>query len=161
MVDPEKLERLSGVTIAYVQAQEELILQQGMPLSARQLEDAKLAGVREPDRVRILVVDRILPPENEELAEAARQAQIITTSSRAVTMGRGITLRADSWQDRELVLHQLVHVAQCERCGGLEPYVSRYLQDRGSCAEFTVGSLEDEARNLAREICSGNKKSQG
>ncbi len=156
MIDPEKIERLVGFTTAYVKAQEKLILEQGLPLSLKQVEDAKLAGVRETDRVRILVVDRILPPENEELAEAARQAQIITTTSRAVTMGHGIMLRADSWQDRELILHQLVHVAQCERCGGLETYVTQYLQDRGTCAEFTLGSLEDEARNLARKICTSS-----
>ncbi len=156
MIDPEKIERLVGFTTAYVKAQEKLILEQGLPLSLKQVEDAKLTGVRETDRVRILVVDRILPPENEELAEAARQAQIITTTSRAVTMGHGIMLRADSWQDRELILHQLVHVAQCERCGGLETYVTQYLQDRGTCAEFTLGSLEDEARNLARKICTSS-----
>ncbi len=155
MIDPEKLERLVGFTTAYVRAQEGLILKEGMPLSLKQVADAQLAGVRATDRVRILVVDRILPPENEELAEAARQAQIITTNSRAVTMGHGIMLRADSWQDRELILHQLVHVAQCERCGGSEAYVTQYLQDRGTCAEFTLGSLEDEARNLARKICTG------
>ncbi len=156
MVDPEKLERLVGFTSAYVKAQEELILKQGMPLSSRQVADAQLAGVRDTDGVRILVVDRILPPKNEELAEAARQAQIITSASRAVTTGHGIMLRADSWQDRELILHQLVHAAQCERCGDLETYVTQYLQDRGTCAEFTLGSLEDEARNLARKICSGS-----
>lgn len=156
MVDPEKLQRLLGIATAYVAAQEELILKQGMPLSERQVADARLAGVRNPEKVRILVVDRIQPPDNEELAEAARQAQVITTASRAVTMGHGILLRADSWQDRELLLHQLVHVAQCERCSDLQSYVIQYLQDRGNCAEFTVGSLEDEARNLARKICAGS-----
>ncbi len=156
MVDPEKLARLVGFTTAYVKAQEEVILKQGMPLSSKQVADAKLAGVQDTARVRILLVDRILAPENEELAEAARQAQIITTASRAVTMGHGIMLRANAWPDRELILHQLVHVAQCERCGGLEPYVTQYLQDRGTCADFTLGSMEDEARNLARKICAGD-----
>ena len=157
MVDPEKLERLLGLTTAYVKEQEELILKQGIPLSPRQVADARLAGVQDTARVRILVVDRILAPENEELAEAARHAQIITTASRAVTMGHGIIIRADRWQDRELILHQLVHVAQCERSGGMENFVAQYLSDRSSCAEFTLGSLEDEARNLAREICAGEE----
>jgi len=47
-----------------------------------------------------------------------------------------------------------VHVAQCERSGGLEAFVEQYLADRTTCADFTVGSLEDEARGLAREICN-------
>ena len=158
MVDPEKLERLSALTVAYVKAQEEIILQQGMPLSPRQVQDAQLAGVQDTARVRILIVDRILAPENEELAEAAAQAQVITHASRAVTMGHGIIIRADRWQDRELILHQLVHVAQCERFGGPEKYVPQYLSDRSTCADFSLGSLEDEARNLARNICAQAEK---
>jgi hypothetical protein len=71
-----------------------------------------------------------------------------------VAIGYGIIIRADAWRDRESLVHQLVHVAQCERCGGLEPYVHRYLRDRQSCPEFTVGAMEDEARGKAREICA-------
>jgi hypothetical protein len=131
-----------------------LILKYGAPLSARQSEDARLAGVQDPDRVRLLVVDRIPLPDNPALAEAARRAQIITDASRAIAIGHGIIIRADRWQDRELLLHQLVHVAQCERAGGLELFVEQYLNNRTTCADFSVGSLEDEARGRAREICA-------
>ncbi len=108
--------------------------------------------------MRVLPVDRMPLPGNLELAEAARRAQIITDASAAVTLGHGIMIRADRWRDRELMLHQLVHVAQCERCGGLEAFVEQYLTDRSTCADFTVGSLEDEARNLARQICAADAK---
>jgi hypothetical protein len=107
--------------------------------------------------VRVLVVDRIPLPDDEELAEAARRAQIITDASRGVAIGYGIIIRADSWQNRELLLHQLVHVAQCERSGSLESFVGEYLCDRRSSPDFSVGSLEDEARGLAREICAAEK----
>jgi hypothetical protein len=107
--------------------------------------------------VRVLVVDRIPLPDEPELAEAARGAQIITDASRGVALGHGIIIRADSWQNRELLLHQLVHVAQCERCGGLESFVAEYLSDRRSSPDFSVGSLEDEARGLAREICAADR----
>jgi hypothetical protein len=71
-----------------------------------------------------------------------------------VAIGYGIIIRADSWRNRELLLHQLVHVAQCERSGGLEKFVSEYLDDRRSGSQnFSLGSLEDEARSRAREIC--------
>ena len=61
---------------------------------------------------------------------------------------------------RELLLHQLVHVAQCERSGGLESFVGEYLSDRRTSPDFSVGSLEDEARGLAREICAGETTEQ-
>jgi hypothetical protein len=154
MPTKEKIEVLSPLAYRWAKSQEEFILKFGVPLARRQLADAQLAGVQDPARVRVLVVDRIPLPENQELAEAARRAQIITAASRVVTVGHGIIIRADSWRDRETLLHGLVHVAQCERSGGLESFVKAYIADRASCADFSVGSLEDEARQLAQRICA-------
>ena len=155
MITQEDFERLLPLASQWAKRQESDILEHGVSLTRDQTADALRAGVREPNRVRILVVDRIPLPDNEELAEAARQARIITDSSRGVAIGHGIIIRADSWQNRELLLHQLVHVAQCERSGGLENFVSTYLLDRRSSPDFSFGSLEDEARGVAREICAG------
>src|SRR5687767_8757555 len=157
MIDQEKFERLAPLAYQWAKQQEAYILQHGAPLAAHQLADAGRVGVQYPDRVRVLVVDRIPLPDDEELAEAARRAQIITDASRGVAIGYGIIIRADSWQNRELLLHQLVHVAQCERSGSLESFVSEYLGDRRNAHDFSVGSLEDEARGLAREICAADR----
>ena len=157
MIDQEKFDRLAPLASQWAKAQEKYILKHGASLTPAQVADAKRVGVRDSGRVRVLVVDRIPLPDDEELAEAARRAQIITDASRGVAIGHGIIIRADSWQNRELLLHQLVHVAQCERSGGLEPFVSEYLCDRRTSRDFSVGSLEDEARGLAREICAADK----
>ena len=157
MIDVKHFERLASMAGEWAQNQEAYILKHGVPLTKDQVADARRVGVRDPGRVRVLVVDRIPLPADRELAEAARRAQIITDASRAVAIGYGIIVRADSWQNRELLLHQLVHVAQCERSGGLEPFVSEYLMDRRSSRDFSLGSLEDEARGLARKICAGEK----
>ena len=154
MIDPKEFDRLTSIAGRWAKSQEAYILQHGAPLTADQMADARQAGVKDPARVRVLVVNRIPLPDNRELAEAARQAQIITDASRGVAIGYGIIIRADSWRNRELLLHQLVHVAQCERSGGLEKFVSEYLDDRRTGSQnFSLGSLEDEARGRAREIC--------
>jgi len=155
MIDQKDFERLAPLACQWAKTQEAYILEHGVPLNSKQTADARRAGVTEPERVRVLVVDRIPLPDDNELAEAARHTQIITDSSRGVAIGHGIIIRADSWRNRELLLHQLAHVAQCERSGGLETFVNEYLLDRRSCREFSFGSLEEEARNLAREICAG------
>ena len=157
MIDQEKFERLAPLACQWAKSQEAYILKHGAPLAPHQLADAGRAGVQDPTRVRVLVVDRIPLPDDHELADAARRAQIITEASRGVAIGYGIIIRADSWQNRELLLHQLVHVAQCERCGSLESYVGEYLSDRRNSPDFSVGSFEDEARGLAREICAANQ----
>jgi hypothetical protein len=51
-------------------------------------------------------------------------------------------------------VHQLVHVAQCERSGGLESFVAEYLADRRNSRNFSLGSLEEEARSFAHELCA-------
>lgn len=157
MVDQKEFEYLLSLASEWAETQEAYVLKHGLPLTARQMADARQAGVRDFSRVRVLVVDRIPLPDDEKLAEAARRAQIITDASRGVAIGRGIIIRADSWQNRELLLHQLVHVAQCERSGGLKPFVEEYLSDRRTCRDFSVGSLEDEARGLAKEISAADK----
>jgi hypothetical protein len=157
MIDQEAFDRLAPLACKWAKAQEAYILKHGSPLTPGQLADARRAGVNDPAQVRLLAVDRIPMPDDKELADAARHAQIITDASKGVAIGYGIILRVDSWKNRELLLHQLVHVAQCERSGGLESFVNEYLLDRRSCRDFSLGSLEDEARGLAREICAGVK----
>jgi hypothetical protein len=120
------------------------------------MADARRAGVQDCSKIRVLVVDRIPMPDKKELADAARRTGIITHDTRCVGFGHAVIIRADSWGDRELLLHNLVHIAQCERSGGLEQWVRQYLCDRQTCTQFTIGSLEDEARGLAREICAAN-----
>ena len=157
MIDQKDFDRLAPLACKWASAQEAYVLKHGAPLSSAQLADARRAGVKDPAKVRVLVVDRIALPDDKELADAARHAQIITDSSKAVALGYGIVVRADSWKNRELLLHQLVHVAQCERSGGVEAFVNEYLLDRRSCRDFSLGSLEDEARSLAREVCASDK----
>jgi hypothetical protein len=156
VIDQETFEQLAPLAYQWVKTQEEFVLAHGNPLSPRHLADASLAGVRDCDRVRVLILDRIPLPESGELAEAARRANIISEGTRCVGFGHAIMIRAEAWGDRELLLHNLVHIAQCERSGGLELWVKKYLLDRTTCATFTVGSLEDEARRVAREICSAD-----
>jgi len=156
MIDQETFQHLLPLAYQWAKAQEEFILARGASLGPQHTADARRVGVQDCSRVKVLVVDRIPLPDNKELAEAARRTHIITDASRGVTIGHGIIIRADCWGDRELILHQLVHVAQCERSGGLEPFVPQYLCERRTCPKFTIGSLEEEARRIAREICTAD-----
>lgn len=157
--DNNAVQRLAPLAHQWAIDQEAMVLKLGVPLSPQQLADAARVGIKDAARVRVLPVDRIPMPENPELAEAARRAQIITDASPAVTIGYGILVRIDRWKDRELLVHQLVHVAQCERFGGLDAFVEIYLTDRTTCADFTPGLLEDEARTVARQICAADSAS--
>jgi len=153
-VDQETFERLLPLACQWAKTQEEIILAYGQCLSARQASDAFEVGVKDWQRIRLLIVDRIPLPDHADLSELAVRTQILTPMSRAFTLGYGIFIRADSWGDRELLVHNFVHVAQCERAGGLEQWVSQYLTDRRTCTEFTLGEFESEARLRAHELCA-------
>ena len=154
MVDQETFEYLLPIAYQWAKAQEEFVLARGNPLGPRLAHDAHLVGVRDGARVRVLVVDRIALPENPELAKASKRIGIITEDTRCAGFGHALIIRVDAWNDRELILHNLVHIAQCERCGGLEQWVHQYLGDRINCPKFTIGGLEEEARRIAHEICA-------
>lgn len=156
VIDQDKFEQLLPQAHRWAKEREEFILTHGNPLSPRHMADARLAGVQDCARVRVLVVDRIPLPEDPGLAEACRRIPIITEDTRCVGFGYALIIRVDAWNDRELILHNLVHIAQCERAGGLDQWCRQYLGDRNSCAKFTVGSLEDEARRVAHEICNAS-----
>ena len=154
MIAQETFDRLLPLAYEWAKTQEQFILARGTPLDDRYTSDAERLGINDITRIRVLVVDRVPLPENEELANAARQTQIITGASRGVTIGHGIIIRADAWGDRELVVHQLVHVLQCERSSGLDAYVRSYLSDRHQSEQFSVGGFEEEARRIARTLCA-------
>jgi hypothetical protein len=154
VVDQETFEHLLPLAYHWAKAQEDFVLARGNPLGPRHTRDANLVGVQDCAGVRVLVVDRIPSPENPDLAEAARRIGIITEDTRGMGFGHALIIRVDAWNDRELILHNLVHIAQCERSGGLEQWVRQYLGDRTNCPNFTIGSLEEEARRIAHEICA-------
>jgi hypothetical protein len=154
LVDQETFERLLPLACQWAKTQEEMILAYGHSLSATQAADAFEAGVKNCERTRLLIVDRIPIPDHPELAQISIRTQILTPASRAWAIGYGIMVRADSWGDRELLLHNLVHVAQCERVGGIEAWVRQYLTERLTCGVFTLGQFEHEARVLAHQICA-------
>jgi len=154
MIDQQKFEQLVPLAYQWAKQQEDFVLAHGFPLTARLLDDARLAGVRDCSKIRVLIVDRIPLPDDPELAAATRNAGVITNETRCMGFGHAIIIRDDCWGDRELLLHNLIHIAQCEECGGLEPWIYRYLGDRRNCAKFTLGSLEEEARGRAREMCA-------
>jgi hypothetical protein len=154
MTNPQIIDELLPLAVQWAQSQEELILSRGAALTPQHNADAQRAGVQDCARVRVLVVERLPLPDNERLAAVARGRNIVTTATRGAGMGHGVIIRADCWGDRELLVHQFVHVAQSERLGSLERFVEQYLRERLTSASFTIGPLEEEARRLAREICA-------
>lgn len=136
----------------YAQEQEAAGLREGIPLTVAQCEDARKTGVQHPEKVRAVKVKKIPVPTNPVLAKANEFTGIIGPDSTRLNYGYAIFLREDVWEDRASWVHELAHVAQSERLGGIEAFLKAYLRE---C--LTIGHakspLELEAVEAVRKIC--------
>jgi len=149
----DKMEELLPLAAQWAVEQERRVLCLGVPLSKKELADAKAIGVRNPERVRLLCVDSIPMPVHPMLQAAASSLHFLTGSPRGLALEYGIFVRTDHWRDRALIAHELAHTAQYQRLGGILPFLQTYI---AQCA--TVGyanaPLELEATAIASRVCS-------
>ena len=65
-----------------------------------------------------------------------------------MTFGHGILLKNGA-VDRRLVVHELVHVMQYERFGGIDVFLKEYVKEVVFDPRYPHGPLEQEAERLA------------
>jgi hypothetical protein len=125
------------------------ILRHGSRLSMQQLEDAARVGVQEPDRVRVLFVEKVPPHMPRFLRKIAARLGLGPATTAGMALGHGIFVRADQSDRRDLLVHELVHTAQYERLG-FRRFLRQYLRE---CLAdgYPSGKLEAEATRLASE----------
>lgn len=120
---------LQPLVAAWVEDQERRILEQGEALNESELRIAKAAGVLHPERVRILAVTKTPLPEERSLRRAAQAFGFVSEMTDGLTAGYGFFVRDFRRHDPTLVAHELAHVAQYERLGGIEPFLAKYLAE--------------------------------
>src|SRR5437879_13494743 len=107
-------------------AQEQRILATGEALSDTMLGDARLVGVADPERVRLLYVPEIPIPDDPALSAAIEKTQLLSPLTRALTLRYGMFIRSACTSARTMVIHVLGHTAQYERLSGFDACVRRY-----------------------------------
>ena len=148
-----QFEMLLPLAAAWATEQEEQILREGVSLSLEELADAGAIGIQEPDRVRLLRIETIPRPSQPQLKAACDAINFLTPATRGLTLGHGIFIRADCWRDRLLVVHELVHVAQYEKLGGIVPFLRRYLYECLTVG-YSASPLEQEAIAVTARVCA-------
>jgi hypothetical protein len=135
----------------WVRRREREALHHGVPLTAQEAADARAAGVQHPEWVRLLQVDVIRTFEHPLLRALAAYPDTIFASTAGLTLRYGILVRNDCWRDRRLIVHELAHVAQYERLGGIAPFLRVYLRE---CLldGYPAGALEQEAIRSASTV---------
>ncbi len=149
---PPLLDRMLPLATQWVEEQQATILRTGVPLSNHRAFDAYLAGVKNPLAVRVLKMDLIPTPTHPVLANANEMIGLVSPLTAGITFGHGIYIRADFWDDRALLVHELVHVGQYEHYGSVAAFLAAYLDE---CLTFGYphGPLERAAIDRSAEIC--------
>jgi hypothetical protein len=129
-----QFEMLLPLAAGWATEQEQEILRAGVPLSAEEIADARTIGVKEWDRIRLLRIEVIPRPAQPQLRAACDAIDFLSPATRGLTLGFGIFIRSDCWRDRSLIVHELAHVGQYERLGGILPFLRSYLYE-----SLTVG----------------------
>jgi len=151
------LHLLLPVASAWAEKQEVIILEQGTPLTDAELPDARRAGVIQPEKIRVLRVEALPHPEDEDMMFVAKAIGLFNPRSVGLTLGYGICLRHGSWDNRAVLVHECVHVGQYEKMGGIRPFLNAYLRE---CIDpgYPFGRLEREAILVANDICKIDDK---
>ena len=153
VITREQFKVLLPLVSAWAADQESVILRDGVPLSSAQLTDAKCIGIAHPEKVRLLKIARIPIPNNPALRDAGNAIQLISHRTAGLTLRYGIFIRADSWDDRRLVFHELVHTLQYERLGGFQEFLRQYLFECITVG-YPAAPLEQEAISVTAKLCA-------
>lgn len=105
------------------------VLATGRMLTEGELALARTLRVTHPERVRIAEREVFPAPDDPRLAEAARSNDLIFGSDREAgrTSGYAILLKPGLADPGWVIAHELVHVGQYERMGGIRGFLQSYL----------------------------------
>jgi hypothetical protein len=132
--------------------------EEGLPLTATTLADAKRIGVLHPEKVRLRVTPEIPMPSHLVLQKAAEATGLLSPFTVGLTLRYGIYIHEDGWGDRLLVAHELAHTLQYERLGGFSQFLAAYLHECITPPGYPHGPLEREADRISNEICGSSGK---
>jgi hypothetical protein len=154
-ITPQQLQALLPLACKWAEEQEQAILQSGEPLTQSQLADAKLVGVKYPEKIRLRRVGQIPAPTHPALAAAAATTGLISPKTWGMTLRYGIFIRADFWGNRPVLVHEFVHTTQYERLGGFAAFLHPYLLECITPPGYPHGPMEQEAVIKSARVVSG------
>jgi hypothetical protein len=121
----------------------------GTPLSAALQDLARKSGVRQPESIRLVVVDEIPLPDEPALKAAALKVGLSQSSAAGLTLGYAVVVRRGYQNDIRLLSHEFRHVAQYETCGGIRKFLAQHL---AHLVEFGYEDSPFEVDARAHEI---------
>jgi hypothetical protein len=111
------------------EGQAELISTAGRRLTAPEISVARKVGVKEPESIRILIVESVPFPTPPGIRIVALEQGFDPDQMGGMTLGRGIFIRRDQEMRAEIWRHEFRHVAQYECFGSIGSFMFFYLKE--------------------------------
>jgi hypothetical protein len=139
-----------SLAVPWVRYREAQALRHGVPLSEDAMAFAVRLGIQKAETIRLLKVDAVRVFDAPLLRLPFHFANRSFRFTAGITLRYGILIRADFWNEPGLIAHELVHVHQYERLGGIAPFLWRYLRE---CLVdgYPFSRLEQEAVTRSRD----------
>ena len=150
-ITPEIISRYFPQLASWIAGMERAILEKGQPLFPINKKDAEAIGIHRIEDVKIIVLQSIPLPNDRELSDLIQQTGVLSPQTSGMTFGHGIVLK-DGAYNRQLIAHELVHVLQYERLGGIEPFLEAYIKEVAFPPGYPYGPLEQEATRVAASL---------
>ena len=142
-----KQDRLTPLALEWLNETETNLHKTGQPLSEADVAMARAVGVQQPERVRVIILAEFPVPENDDLLTEASKYGLGSEAEGGRTMGYVILLKKKYSNERWILAHELVHVAQQEQIGK-EAFIRRFIAER-ELMGYGRAPLELEANKLA------------
>ncbi len=113
--------------IAWAEEQAWQVASSGRELNELEREVARGAGVAQPERIRVALVDTLPLPEDPDLRAAALQAGLLGPGMDGLTLGHSVFICRGHVTLR-LLSHEFRHVYQYEQAGSIAAFLPGYLQ---------------------------------
>jgi hypothetical protein len=147
-----QLPRLAPLAVAWAQHLAANAATEGTRLTAPLEEIARRAGVRAPEKIRIVVRDEIPLPDDPVLKGAALSVGLSQGDAAGMTLGYAVFLRRGYESDVRVISHEFRHVAQYEASGGIAGFLAVHLADLVAFgyedSPFEVDARAHEVRSL-------------
>jgi hypothetical protein len=141
---------LAPLALQWLNETEAALQSKRRSLTEEEATMARTVGVRHPGRVRVVILAQFPLPGDEILRAEATKYGLGSSAEGGRTMGYVIMLKEKYAQQRWILAHELVHVAQQERMGR-EAFLRRYIAEQ-ELMGYRRAPLELEANKLALEF---------
>jgi len=143
------LPTLLPLAVGWAETENRNILTHGKPLAFWQKAEARRMGVRKPAKVRILAEDVMPQPANSQLLAATQATGLLGPETVGLTLGYGILIVRSRIGRRQILRHELRHVAQYEAAGSVAGFLAEYL-DQIARHGYRDAPFEVDARRHAQ-----------